>query len=246
MTAPNDRSTDGHADEGVLLAIHDGEQDAALDAYRAHVETCGHCQTRLSELARYAKHVREALSALPVRPAASAPPPRGSPRYVRVTTWWRRPAVYAIAATIVVAAIAIAGPIRRWVAERIAPADVSHPHGASSTPTALAPSDLTGSTITFSPSGPEFVVRFNVRPSVGALKLERTAAAVITARITSGAGTGGDAMIVLPQELRIENLATSRASYTLSVPPSVVRVRVIVAGSAVFDGSGPAEVRLIR
>lgn len=245
MTAPDDRSTHGHADEGVLLAIHDGEQDAALDAHRAHVETCAHCQTRLSELAGYAKRVREALTALPVRPAASAPPPRTSTRYVRVTTWWRRPA-YALAATIVIAVIAVAGPIRRWVAQRFAEPDVSHPRGASSTPTTPVPRDLTGSTVTFSPSGPEFVVRFDVRPSVGVLKLERTEAAVISVRITSGAGTGGDAMIVLPQELRVRNLATSRAAYTLSVPPSVVRVRVIVAGSSVFDGSGPAEVRLVR
>jgi hypothetical protein len=72
--------------------------------------------------------------------------------------------------------------------------------------------------------------------------IARTTSERITAGVVAGAGTGGDAMVVSPGELRLVNTSAARASYSLSVPPSVLRVRVVIAGSVAFDGPPPANV----
>ena len=89
-------------------------------------------------------------------------------------------------------------------------------------------------------------MRLDSLPAAGVLIIGRTTGASFSVHVTAGAGTGGDEMVVLPGELDVRNTSASRASYTVSLPQTVVRFRVVVAGRAVFEGSPPARVRLDR
>jgi hypothetical protein len=106
------------------------------------------------------------------------------------------------------------------------------------------PEVRTGQTVSFAATSPDFTVRFDSLPRVGLLTVIGTAAPEISARVVSGAGTGGDAMVVLPGELRVQNTTSSLASYELRLPGIVTRLRVVVAGRVVFDGAAPTVVRL--
>jgi hypothetical protein len=98
---------------------------------------------------------------------------------------------------------------------------------------------------TFAASGPEFTLRLDSLPRAGALTIERATANEISAPVTSGAGTGGDAMVVLPGELRLRNASSSRPSYTLTLPRDVIRLRVVVAGRVLLDGPPISQWNLI-
>jgi hypothetical protein len=159
---------------------------------------------------------------------------------------WRRAAWQAAAAVLIVAGAAAAtGPIRVWMRHRT---ERPAPEQRSPTPrpatTALESHDRSGAAVSFAARGPDFMVRFDSLPVAGTLTVDSATGPDITARVVSGAGTGGDAMVVLPGELRIRNSTGSRASYSLSVPHVVTRLRVIVAGSSVYDGPPRMVVQL--
>jgi hypothetical protein len=254
-----DQTPNGHPSDGILLAMHDGERGVELDVYRRHVEECLDCRTRLAAIAGHANTVRQALSEIPVpamnseawrERAAAARTSRASrtPRTPRTPRSWRRQAGLAAAAVIVVSVVAAASPIRRWVKTHVM---------RSSTPARSAPStpsaeragsipDRSGSTLSFVTSGPEFTMRLDSLPAAGMLVIGRATGGSFSIQVAAGAGTGGDVMVVLPNELEVRNTSASRASYTVSVPRTVARFRVVVAGRAVFDGSPPAQVPLGR
>ena len=257
-TLPFDHPTNQHPSDGVLLALHDKERDdmfdeareAELESGRRHVELCDDCRARLAAIAGHSTRVREALASIPV-PSTTADAFRrrlAQPSGRRAVQRWRRPAWQAAAAVLVVAgmaAAAVAGPIRMWLRHR-----AERPAAEQRSPTlppAVTPVeslDRSGATVSFAATGPDFTVRFDSLPDAGVLTVESTTAADITARVVSGAGTGGDAMVVLPGELRVRNSTASRASYAVSVPSSVTRLRVIVAGHAVYDGAPRIVVQL--
>ena len=257
-TSPFDHLTDRHPSDGVLIALHDKERDdmfdeareAELEFGRRHVEQCDDCRARLVDIAAHSTHVREALASIPVPAiAADAFRHRLAQASARHTVpRWRRPAWPAAAAVLVVAGVAAAaatGPIRAWLrhrAERPAPEQRSPTLPRPAMP--LESLDRSGATVSFAATGPDFTVRFDSLPDAGVLTVESTTAADITARVVSGAGTGGDAMVVLPGELRVRNSTASRASYAVSVPSVVTRLRVVVAGHAVYDGAPRIVVQL--
>ena len=248
-TSPLDRSTARHPSDGVLLALHDNEREdmfdeareAELDFGHRHLDQCDECRARLAEIAARSRHVRESLSFIPV-PSVTLDDFRrrvavASTR--RVSTRYRRPAWQAAAAVLVVAgaaAAAASGPVRGWIRHRAA--SRAAVDGAPIQQPAMTPqpADRSGATVSFAPAGPEFTVRFDSVPETGALTVGSTTAAEISARVVSGAGTGGDALVVLPGELRVRNSSRSRANYAVSVPSIVRRLRVTVAGQTVFDG----------
>jgi len=141
---------------------------------------------------------------------------------------------------------AAAGPLRRWI--------VRHVSGPNAAPAVVRTSNgsdeserpLSGPTLSFAVMGPEFVVRVDSMPVAGELTIEPAATDKITARVSAGFGTGGDTIVVLPGEMRLRNTAYSRASYALALPTEVLRLRVIVAGRVVFQGSPPTKVKLTR
>lgn len=256
-TPPFDRSADPHPNDGVLLALLDRERedmldearDAALDLGRRHLELCDDCRARLADIAAQSRRVHESLSLIPVPSVTADDFHRrvavASAR--RVATRHRRPAWQAAAAVLVVAGAAAAaatGPIREWIRHRAESPAAAERAPAQSPATTPPPADRSGATVSFAPTGPEFTVRFDSVPETGALTVGSTTQTDISARVVSGAGTGGDALVVLPGELRVRNSAGSRASYEVSVPSIVKRLRVIVAGQMVFDGTPQTVIQL--
>lgn len=256
-TSPFHHSTDPHPGDGVLLALHDKERDDVFDEAREaelelghrHLDQCDECQARLADIAAQSSRVRESLSFITVpyvtaddfhRRVAAA-----SAR--RVATRYRPPAWQAAAVVLVVVAAAAAAatrPIRTWIrhrAESPAAAERAPVQLPATTPQAA---DRAGATVSFAPAGPEFTVRFDSVPETGALTVGSTTENDISARVVSGAGTGGDALVVLPGELRVRNSSRSRANYAVSVPSLAKRLRVIVAGQMVFDGAPRTVIQL--
>lgn len=240
-------SNPDHPTDGTLLALHDGERGAELDAPRQHVSSCAACQTRMAEIASNAAQVRQSLSSLPV-PSFDADTMRrrlAARRATPAIPLWRRPTMLAAAAVFVVAVVAAASPVRRWIEARVArPTPVFAP--PSATVPEASPPQVSGATVSFAVAGPEFTIRLDSVPAAGVLTVVRAAGNELSARVAAGAGTGGDDMVVLPNELRLRNAASSRASYRVAVPSVVVRVRVIVAGQIIFEGAAPTEVKLTR
>lgn len=236
-TSDLDRMTSDHPGDGALLALFDGERDDArateLDCWRRHADACDACRARLETIAARSARVRELLESIPV-PAVGLDEFRARiPRRGARTLGSRRHMPWQVAAGIVLvagAAVAATTAVRGWIERR--GGDAAPAHGATVEPLAhAAPSaEPVGTTISFAATGPEFTVRLDSIPASGVLEITRTNSGEISAQVTSGAGTGGDAMVVLPGELRIRNTTTSRTSYRVSVPRLVAQVRVIVAG----------------
>jgi hypothetical protein len=243
-------SAEQHATDGELLALHDEEGGARLDGRRRHVEQCAECRARLAVMANDAHRVREAIALIPI------PPLDSNALRVRIAAagatkaipGWRRPMVQAAAALVVVTVAAAASPARHWLLERFGGGRVAARTVLSRSPNepAAPPRPISGATVAFFAPGPSFTMRLDVSPVAGSLVPERTTADQISVQVASGAGTGGDSMVVLPRELRVHNTASSRATYRMAIPSGIARVTIIVAGRIVFDGSAPAEVRLTR
>jgi hypothetical protein len=193
--------------------------------------------------------VRESLTSIRVPAVSEQSFQRRLTARTRPMPRSRRPALAAAAAVIVLAAVAAASPVRDWLRRRIEQARVEMrplptvpPVAVESTP----PANRGGATVSFAPSGAAFTLRLDSLPEAGSLRVITTSATTIAARVSAGAGTGGDEMVVLPGEIRVRNTGTARASYELSLPAGVTHLRVIVAGVTAFDGPPPIVLRLDR
>lgn len=242
-----DRVTaDAHASDGVLLAVHDREPVDAPEAL-AHIDACPECQARLQRIRVDAERVRSALAAVPV-PSFDAEALRRSllerRRPIPARPPWRRPAIQVVAAlALATAAAASVGPIRTLIAHRNAP--VAVPPAPAAPTSVLQPVPRAGTLISFPEPGPEFTVRFDSTPYAGDLEIDRGATGAVSAQAITLGDVTGDAMVVLPHELRLRNGAASTASYRIMIPGSVERVRVVVAGRLLFDGAlGHARIAL--
>jgi hypothetical protein len=248
VTPPrSNESASAHVDDGVLLAIHDQQLDTGLDAARLHVQRCAECTARMAAIARHGETVRDALASIsvPSLDASSFRRRLARTRSARAVSFLRRPATLAAAAVIVVAVAAAASPVRHWLTRRM---------GRAAPPPTLPKSNdhvvksklPAGATISFAAPGPEFTVTLDSLPAAGVVTASRTIRNEISARVAHGVGTGGDAMVVLPNELRLHNSEASRASYDILVPGAISRLVVVVAGRRIFAGPPPARVDLTR
>lgn len=251
MTIPRPAvATDSHPNDGVLLALIDGEHRAELGAANEHITGCDVCRKRMAEMDADSRRVREALASIPI-PAGSEAMLRGriarvkSPRVVPV---WRRPAWQAAAAGVVLVGVAAASPVRHWLLQLFEPhqTEIRSEPAKAPVPSAQPTPPLVnrGAIVSFAPSGPDFTVRFDSLPAAGVLTAERTTAPEISARAVNG--ESADPLVVLPGVLRVRNAAASRTSYVVSLPARIGRLRVIIAGDTVFDAAPPATVRLDR
>lgn len=245
---PHAHRADPHVSEGVLLALHDEQRDADLAAGRRHVDRCPECQARMDHIAIHASRVRDAIASIPTPFVAKDEFLRrlAGARARRARPVWRRPTWLAAAAVIVLAGAASAFPIRQWVHRRLAAPRTEHASPQPVVAPNAQPIDRSGATVSFAATGPNFTVRFDSLPAGGNLAARRATTDQISARVSSGAGTGGDAMVVLPDELLVRNTSAARASYDVKLPDVVTRLRVIVAGRLVFDGAPPITISLDR
>lgn len=239
--------TASHPEDGVLLALNDGQPGSDLDAAWSHVERCDACRSRLATIAKDSDHVSSALASIGVPHVSLDDFRRGLADAQRsgARSRWSQPGWRVAAALIVLAGAAAASPIRHWFVQRNQERTAT---SVDSVPRPVAvparQAESAGATVSFAPADTSFTVRFDSVPDSGTLTVRRSSDANITARIVSGGGSGGDALVVLPGELRVRNTVSARASYVVTLPDGVTRLRVIVGGRNVFDGVPLVELQL--
>ena len=233
----NTTETRQHASDGDLVRVIDGELAADDTALAAHVTDCVECSARLTRLRSISDSIGTLLRATDVAPidAGRIRPPFDTVgvarlrRRRRAVVLWSRPGLRAAAAILLLAGVAAASPAaRRWIADGItrlrgAPATSPSEPRQPSRPAQAAG----GSRVWFSPpTGPELVVRFENRPTAGTLALQRIEDDRASVQVVARAS--GEALLVLPGEVRVRNSGTSVADYRLTLPSTIRRVRVYV------------------
>jgi hypothetical protein len=248
-----------HATDGDLIRVIDGELVDADVALGAHVAGCADCSARLNRLRSISSQVSDALRVVdvaPIDPVRIRPPfddvgVARLRRRRRTVALWSRPGLRAAAALLLLAGVAAASPAaRRWIVERVSrlrgttPAPTAEPRQSSSN----QPGSSAGSRVWFAPpTGPELIVRFETRPASGRLVLQAADDDRASAQVVAGAS--GEALLILPGEVRVRNSAASVADYRLTLPPSVRRVRVHIgpadADPILVDVPPPSTARAV-
>ncbi|HEX8696096.1 MAG TPA: hypothetical protein VF746_27010 [Longimicrobium sp.] len=230
--------TGAHPDDGVLLRLLDGEEDAP--GAGEHVAACAACRERLDALRRRGARLAAVLARadFPVpdsAPAVPSPDARVIPlrrpeRSAAMRPWLRAAAVVALLLGIGVLATPARARVAAWVSERWgevfgrqAGAPAPAPPSAPAPAPAAAPA---AASVRFVPAGSTFTVEVEHAQGAGGLTLVRVAGENATAEVAAGEAE----LLVLPAGLRIRNAAGSAAEYRVGVPAGVRRVTVRVAG----------------
>jgi hypothetical protein len=235
-----------HLDEGDVVRFLDGE--GTLDEQRqwdSHLLTCGRCKGEVEELRAGSRAIAEWLAraafeddledASP-RPRSGAPHEPGHGLGGRVLGGrvlggrvLRRPWLEAAVIALLLAAPVVAIPAaREWVLGRLTP-------GAE--PVAPATAAVEGEPdrqpvmIRFQPVAGSFLVEIAATQRGGTLTLARSMDD--EAAFEVGAGSDGPETTVSAQGIRVDNQATTRSSYRLSLPGQVDGVSVVVEGRRV-------------
>ena len=237
--------TDAHLPDGALIRWIDGETTPAeREELRAHLEQCDGCAERLNLLQRRAAR----LSALLVATQPPVPewvPPSASVQAEVVSIesarerralrsaalsrapWLRIAAGLALLLTLGV----MAPPVRAWVVEWAGRgwSEVAAVFGGERETAPVAATDPGRTRVSFVPAGEELVLEIARRQAGGALILQVHDAADATVEVRGGRGEN---VLVLPERVRIENLAESSADYRITLPAQLESVRVGVGGEA--------------
>jgi hypothetical protein len=222
-----------HLDDGALLRLLDGEASAAeRDGFATHVEACALCQGRRGLLAGWSEGASELLARSDAAPRGFARAPARPLARVPWTMW----AAAAAGVLLVGGTVASAAPLRTWVIGRlVALEQVLHfparprpierrPAEQAAPPAASTPVGA----VSFTPEGDVLLVRIATRQVAGSLVLEASTTPTASA-VVRGQGEH-EAVVVLPDELKIANTPASRATYRLTLPARLARV-VVVIGS---------------
>jgi len=240
-----------HLSDGDIVALIDGERRLSAGADERHLAQCDVCRERRNRFSEYSSDIREDLSSVSipivdesafrarVAEGLKHSRPRGSAR--------RYPAWSAAAAAIVLATAAAAAtsPARDWLRSLFDSRRVTQSAPAQPPIPRPAAPELSGSSVSFAATGAVFTVRLDATPLSGGLVARPAKDDNITATVVSGAGTGGDALVVLPGELRIRNTSAARASYRLDLPRTITRLRLIIADRVAYDGSPSTSIDLV-
>jgi hypothetical protein len=215
-----------HLDDGALLRLLDREGSAAERAQlETHVGVCDVCERRHRAFAAWSRGASDVLtrSDVPVR-AFALGPDRRAPR----TSWHWWPAA-AAAVLLVLGTVASGAPVRLWVGERWAGLRrwLDAPTAARSVQTPPRTPSAPVGVVSFTPDSDVLVVRVATRQAEGSLVLETSATPTASA-VVRGQGQH-EAIVVLPDELRIANTAASRATYRITLPARLKRVVVVIA-----------------
>lgn len=227
MTAATSRSR--HPSAGHLVRRLDGEMDAATSARLArHLLRCPACHERMSELETRSREVRHYLRSPGVQEGVEAARRARARSAVRGAAARHRSTVHARRAWAVAAALAgvtvvslSTDPLRGWV-DRHLPVELVGTDAvvpAVTLPSAVVGSD--GSVVSFQPTGERFELSVEAHQARGELLIQVLPIERATAQITSGES---ESLLILPSGLRIENGATSQASYRVTLPASVESV----------------------
>lgn len=243
-----------HLDDGALLRLLDGEGSRAERAQLVtHIETCEACNRRHSLLSAWSRAASDVLFRTDGAPRVFALHENGRGP-VTLWRWW--PAAAAVVLLVGGTVAVAAPPLRTWMVQRWAtlghllhvppsPPSGTQPVGAPGDRSpAQAPSPAVGEVV-FTPDSDVLTVRVATRQAEGSLVLE-TSTTSTAAVMVRGQGEH-EAVVVLPDELRIANTVGSRATYRVTLPARLKRVIVVVDGDQAFslDPVAPGESRAI-
>jgi hypothetical protein len=125
--------------------------------------------------------------------------------------------------------MAMAAPVRTWLEERwIGVRELLHLPGGNAPTQESARDQSPAGMVSFVPEADVLTVRIATRQVEGSLVFEKSRAA--TASVTVRGQGDREAVVVLPDELRIANMAASRATYRVTLPARLKGVTVVVAG----------------
>jgi hypothetical protein len=224
-----------HPSDGDLVRYLDTELPELDERrLRTHLDGCAECTGRAESLAAESSAVASYIArtglvapdqvararALAAVRRANAQPPRAS---------------YAtrgmLAACVVLVLALSAQPVRAWIAERwdglrgasVRPAEVT------TLPAAVV---RRSSVVAFAPRGELFDLQIERFQPGGTLTVQVRDVARATAQVLDGAN---ETMLILPDGIRVENRAGSRASYLVIVPAKLPLLRVTVGGETVAN-----------
>jgi hypothetical protein len=196
--------------DGQLLAGEDAE-------VRQHVRSCVVCAARQEEIRRALDTVTDALQQTDARPQRSR---------ARSIRW-----PVAIAAGVLLALTLGVAPVRGWILrlpktvwQAIAPGQITTPIVPDTSLTAQP--DV--ASVSFVPPAAVFVIEVTTMQSHGSLTIQVVDHDTATATVVGKGDT--EEIIVLPSGFRIVNAPGSTATYTVQLPASLDRIRVVVAG----------------
>jgi len=205
-----------HVDDVALVRLLDGEGTATERArLAAHLGSCAACEERRGLLAEASRELSLLLD------RADSAPPAFALRCPPLRPWRAWPAAAAAVVLVLSTVTLFAAPVRSWIVGRWT---VVHRllHAAP----VLSPTQRPGGAVSFIPASDVLVVRVATRQAEGSLLLETTATPTASAEVRSAGEREG--LIVLPDELRIANTPTSRATYRLTVPTRLRRVVIVI------------------
>ena len=237
-------STTAHLGDRELLHLVDRDASSwEMDVWARHVLGCETCAGRLAERQQTAALLSGAIGRIQL--PAGFPPASESMRAARarrshVPPVWastgRRQVALRAAAAVLLLMIplmlvtplraAVVGWLRQgWseLAGLVGGDESAAPAPVPAEAPALSPSYA----VSFAPTGPELVVTLAARQRAGVLAIAATTAREASLDVTGG---GEESPIVTDAGLRIENASGSTASYRLTLPASVHRVELRVAG----------------
>ena len=232
-----------HLDDGALLRLLDGESSRAERAQLVtHIETCEACHRRHRLLSAWSRAASDVLFRTDGAPRVFALHTNGRGR-VTLWRWW--PAAAAVV-LLVGGSVAMAAPVRTWIVQRwptLGHLLVHVPAGTRPIPV-QAPSPAVGEVV-FTPDSDVLTVRVATRQAEGSLVLETSTTSTASAMVR-GQGEH-EAVVVLPDELRIANMVGSRATYRVTLPVRLKRVIVVVNGDHALSLNpvAPGESRVI-
>ncbi len=203
-------------------------EDDLTRAWAQHLDGCAECGRRLALLDRRARRLSALVGQIDLPSDFRYPSLR--PQRRPPVGWMRAAAVVLV----VLAPLALVPPVRAWALgwvsaqwTRIADRRTADRRAADPprAPAAAPAARPTSSRIGFTPSREELSIVVASRQAAGALVLTTTPAPEVAFEIVGG---GGETPLVDASGLRILNVAASRASYHVALPPAVRRVHVRV------------------
>lgn len=222
-----------HLDDGELMVLDD-VASASTAAAREHTASCARCADRLRVLREHSRRVSSLIAEIELPADFRLPSLRAAPQVRAVRpSWtqqhWRR----AAAVLLVLGSLAAVSPLRAWtigwVAKQIAALTGADRRDAAPVPRPVAqdapqaPPVDSGATLWFDAEGAELAVEVASPQASGTLTLSPSSRPMTGVEVVNGAG---ETPLVREHGVRLINHAASTASYWLSVPAGVQRVRV--------------------
>jgi hypothetical protein len=228
---------DAHPADGDLLRLIDGACDPSERIrLERHLIGCALCKDTARIFRATSSELDGALNEMEVSPPAdartrilaAAEKARRSRAYSGAGRW-QRPSLRAAAVIgLLVASGMWVPPVRAWVFEFFSSPLADQGERLVAPEVVAPPPPEAFSTISFVPTAPTFTVEIAARQTSGSLVFRVGQGDVASARITGP--SSADSFLVTSEGIRIDNSATSNASYELTVPLSLSSVRVQFGG----------------